>query len=38
MKARINKVKQEYGAELGAAVAVTSAIVGYAYWGSLLLN
>lgn len=38
MKARINKVKKEYGGEIGVAAIVTAAVVGYSYWGSMLLN
>lgn len=38
MKARINKVKKEYGSELAVVALVAVVVVGYAYWGSMLLG
>jgi hypothetical protein len=38
MKARVQKIKSEYGAELGLLVFVALVVIGYAYCGSLLLR
>ncbi len=38
MKARIRRVKNDYGPEIGVILAVLTAVVGYAYWGSWMLG
>ena len=38
MKARIKKVRKEYGAEMAAVAIAAVVVVGYAYWGSLLVG
>ncbi len=38
MKARVRKVKKEYGSELLIMLLVLVVVSGYAYWGSLLLG
>jgi hypothetical protein len=38
MKARILKVKKEYGGELSVIALVLGVVLGYTYWGSLLIN
>jgi hypothetical protein len=38
MRARINKVRREYGVEIGVAALVMTAVMAYAYFGSLLLG
>jgi uncharacterized membrane protein (DUF485 family) len=38
MKTRMQKVKKEYGLELAVGLLVMTAVVTYAYIGSLVLN
>jgi hypothetical protein len=38
MKARIQRVRKEYATELLVALVVLSGVVGYAYFGSMMLN
>ena len=38
MKAKIRKVRQEYGGEISVIALVLVAVLGYAYWGSMFIN
>lgn len=38
MKARIVKMKNEYGGELTVILIALAAVLAYAFWGSLLIK
>jgi hypothetical protein len=38
MKAKIEKMKNEYGGEIGVIAIALAAVLAYAFWGSLIIN